>query len=74
VLVPTAIYAGAVPYTGIYVASGLLILAFMRWFGGYGWIASAAVSLVVPIVTFLMFEVWFLVPLPKGPLETYLGY
>ena len=26
------------------------------------------------IAAFLIFEVWFLVPLPKGPLETRLGY
>ena len=23
---------------------------------------------------FYVFEIWFLVPMPKGPLETYLGY
>jgi hypothetical protein len=28
----------------------------------------------VPVVTFLTFEVWFLVPMPKGPLEAALGY
>jgi putative tricarboxylic transport membrane protein len=29
---------------------------------------------LVPVLTFLMFELWFLVPLPKGPLEKFLGY
>jgi len=28
----------------------------------------------VPIVIFLLFEVWFLIPLPKGPLEHLIGY
>jgi putative tricarboxylic transport membrane protein len=28
----------------------------------------------VPVVTFLIFEKWFLVPLPKGPIEEYLGF
>jgi hypothetical protein len=74
VLVPTAIYVGLVPYIGIYVASALLIAVFMRWFGHYSWIVAAAVAVAVPIVIFLMFEVWFLVPLPKGPLENFLGY
>ena len=46
----------------------------MRWFGQYGWIVTAAVSVAVPILTFLMFEIWFLVPLPKGPLESMLGF
>ena len=60
---------------GIYVASAIFIIAFMmvdrarepaegrgrgdRW---------------CPLALFLMFERWFLVPLPKGPLEAWLGY
>jgi putative tricarboxylic transport membrane protein len=35
---------------------------------------AAAVGVAVPFVLFLMFEKWFLVPLPKGPLEAWLGY
>ena len=74
VVVPTAIYVAAIPFLGIYVASALLIIAFMKWLGNYNWLMSIAVGVVVPILTFLMFEVWFLVPLPKGPLENFLGY
>ena len=74
VLVPTIVYVGLIPYFGIYVASALLIGFFMRWFGHYSWIVVAAVSIAVPIATFLMFETWFLVPLPKGPLENMLGF
>jgi putative tricarboxylic transport membrane protein len=74
VVVPTAIYVAAIPFLGIYVASALLIIAFMKWLGKYNWFMSVAVGVVVPILTFLMFEVWFLVPLPKGPLENFLGY
>jgi hypothetical protein len=74
VLVPTAIYALVIPYSGIYVASALLIALFMRWFGRYNWAIIAAVAIGLPIVTFMTFEIWFLVPLPKGPLETALGF
>lgn len=74
VLIPTVIYVALVPYSGIYVASALLIGFFMRWFGRYSWLLAAAVAVAVPILTFLTFEVWFLVPLPKGPLENFLGY
>jgi hypothetical protein len=31
------------------------------------------ISIGVPIVTYMMFEWWFLVPLPKGPVEDWLG-
>jgi uncharacterized membrane protein (DUF485 family) len=74
VVVPTAIYVAAIPFLGIYVASALLIIAFMKWLGNYNWLNSIVVGVVVPILTFLMFEIWFLVPLPKGPLENLLGY
>ena len=74
VVVPTAIYVAAIPFLGIYVASALLIIAFMKWLGNYNWLMSIVVGVVVPILTFLMFEIWFLVPLPKGPLENLLGY
>ena len=32
------------------------------------------VSVIVSVAIFYVFEIWFLVPMPKGPLETYLGY
>jgi putative tricarboxylic transport membrane protein len=33
-----------------------------------------AVAIGMPIVTFVVFERWFLVPLPKGPIEEFLGF
>jgi hypothetical protein len=74
VVIPSAVYVALVPWVGIYVASVLLIVVFMRWIGHYGWAMAFAVSVPVMIATFFVFERWFLVPLPKGPLETYLGY
>ena len=63
------------PWIGIYVASVLLIAVFMRWLGRYSWGRwSPAIAIGVPVVIFLMFERWFLVPLPKGPIEELLGF
>jgi hypothetical protein len=45
----------------------------MRRHGHFGWRVTAAVALMVPVAFFLVFERWFLVPLPKGPLENLLG-
>ena len=72
--VPTAFYVALIPWIGIYVASAMLIAVFMKWLGDYGWGMVAAVSIGVPLVTFVIFERWFLVPLPKGPIEEYLGF
>jgi hypothetical protein len=73
VVLPTAIYVVAVPYLGIYVMSILLIAVFMRWLGRFPWTMVVAISLGVPAITYMTFEKWFLVPLPKGPLEDLLG-
>lgn len=74
VLAPTAAYVALVPFIGIYVASVILIAVFMRWLGRYDWGMVALISVGVPLVTFVVFENWFLVPLPKGPIEASLGY
>jgi putative tricarboxylic transport membrane protein len=74
VFVPSLVYVLAIYFIGIYVASALFIGAFMYWHGRFPWIKIIPVSLIVPISMFLLFEVWFLVPLPKGPLEALIGY
>ena len=73
VLVPAAVYVAAISWVGIYVSSALFIAFFMRWLGKYPWWKVAVVSVGTMVAFFLIFEVWFLVPLPKGPLENLLG-
>ena len=73
VLVPAAVYVAAISWVGIYVSSAVFIAFFMRWLGKYPWWKVAVVSVGTMVAFFLIFEVWFLVPLPKGPLENLLG-
>jgi len=63
-----------IPRLGIYVASAIFIFAFMLVIGREKLLKAFGVATVTPIALFLMFEKWFLVPLPKGPLEAWLGY
>ncbi len=74
VVIPTAIYVSVLPFIGIYVASALLIGTFMMWLGKYRWTVAIPVAVLVPVLTFVFFERWFLVPLPKGPIERLLGF
>lgn len=73
VLVPTCIYTVVIAWLGIYVASVLFIAIFMWRLGHYTAKMILPVSLGVVVTFFLLFEVWFKVPLPKGPLEAALG-
>jgi len=76
VLVPAAVYVLCVKYIGLYIASAVYITVFMVWLGKYSWFKSAAIGLVVNVSFFLMFEVWFKVPLFKGDFDPlrFLGY
>ena len=73
VLVPMVLYVGAIFVLGIYVSSAVLIGYFMARYGKYRWAITLPVAIGVPLVFFLVFERWFLVPLAKGPLERLLG-
>lgn len=74
VLIPLVIYVIAVRWLGLYVASALLVGLFMRVHGRFGAAACLGVAIGLMVGLFALFELWFLVPLPKGPLETALGF
>jgi putative tricarboxylic transport membrane protein len=74
VLVPTLVYVAAIQFVGIYVASAVFIAAFMRLMDKYSWLKTLVISIGLNAVLFWLFEVQFLVPLPKGPLEALFGY
>lgn len=74
VLVPAVIYGVAIFYVGIYVASAALVLWFMRGLGGFSLRQAVPVAAALVLLAFFVFEIWFLVPLPKGPVEQALGF
>jgi putative tricarboxylic transport membrane protein len=74
VLVPTAVFVALIPYLGIYLSGALFIAFFMVFIGKYNVLKAIPIALIVPIALFMLFEIWFLIPLPKGPVEAALGY
>ncbi|HEY2978387.1 MAG TPA: tripartite tricarboxylate transporter TctB family protein [Burkholderiaceae bacterium] len=76
VLLPSLAFVLGAQFLGLYVASFLFIIAFMVWVGHYAWARSVGIAFVVVALAFLMFEVWFKVPLFKGALNPlrFLGY
>jgi hypothetical protein len=73
-LLPTIGYVILIRLIGIYVASAIYIAGFMIFQGKYKIVTAAIVAIGVPVAIFLLFEIWFLVPLPKGPVENMLGF
>lgn len=76
VLVPAAIYVLAVQIVGLYVASAVYIALFMIVLGKYSPVKSIITAVTLNALFFLMFEVWFKVPLFKGMYDplSFLGY
>jgi putative tricarboxylic transport membrane protein len=74
VLIPTIVYVLAIQFIGIYVASAIFIAAFMRAMDKRSWLNVLLVSVGISATLFWLFEIQFMVPLPKGPLEAWLGY
>lgn len=72
--IPIVIYGIAVAALGIYVSSIIYIAGFMVWQGKFSWLKSVLVAVGVAAALFALFEVWFHVSLPKGPLEALVGF
>jgi putative tricarboxylic transport membrane protein len=73
VVVPATIYAVAVGYAGLYLSSMIFIAWFMRWIGKYSWAKVLPIAIGMPVIVYFIFEKWFLVALPKGPIEQWLN-
>jgi hypothetical protein len=72
VFIPIALFVCAMPFTGIYLASAVFIAWFM-WRDRvrakpYGLIMIGTVSIGAVLASFLIFDLWFKVPLDAGPI------
>ncbi len=74
IFLPCVVYVAVMQWLGLYVASLVFIAIFMRWQGKFSLVKSVVTATAVVVTLFLMFEIWFKVPLIKGPLEALLGY
>lgn len=76
VLIPAIVYVGAVTVIGLYVASAIYVAGFMIALGKFSYLKSIATAVIMATLFFLMFEVWFKVPLYKGMVDplAFLGY
>jgi hypothetical protein len=77
VFIPIALLVGAMPFAGLYLAAA----AFIAWFmwrdklrpTPYKPLTIVSVSLGAVLASFLIFDLWFKVPLDAGPLGDLIG-
>ncbi len=68
ILIPAITFIFGVSLIGIYVSSMIYISVFMIWIGKYAYWKAILIGVFVGVVLYLMFEMWFQVPLPHGNL------
>jgi hypothetical protein len=76
VLIPAAVFVLAIQVFGIYVAAAVYIAGFMIILGKFSRTKSIVLGIAVAVFFFVLFEMWFKIPLFKGwlkPLD-FLGY
>lgn len=77
VFIPIALYVAAMPFTGIYLASAVFIAWFM-WRDKtrakpYGKLLIASIAGGAVLASYLIFALWFKVPLNAGPFGEWLA-
>ena len=60
-------------WLGLYVATALYLGIVMRVQGGYRLVTAIAAAVATSVFFYVVLEMWFRVPLLKGPLEAALG-
>ena len=73
VLIPATLFVAAVPWLGIYLSGAVFIALFMLFVGKYAIWKGALVGGGVMTVLFFVFQRWFLIRLPTGPVEQFFG-
>jgi hypothetical protein len=74
VAVPAAIMVLLTEFIGLYFAAGLYLAVYMRWIGKHRWVTVLSISILLPLVSYFVFDKFFLIPLPKGRLEDFLRF
>ncbi len=70
---PLVAYVAIAQVLGLYIATALYLACVLRTMGHHPWRTTIAVALCVPAASWVLFEIWFTVPLLKGPVEIWLG-
>ncbi|MBI2364351.1 MAG: tripartite tricarboxylate transporter TctB family protein [Deltaproteobacteria bacterium] len=74
VLVPLALVVPLIETVGFYLTAFLYLFLYIWWTGRQPWLTTVAVSVLFPTLIYLIFERWFLIPLPKGVMGPYVFF
>ena len=70
---PTLAMVVAMGFLGVYLTAAVYLAYMARRHGHLAWAKAVALGVFGTVFFFLVFELWFGVPLAKGPIERALG-
>jgi hypothetical protein len=74
VFLPMLAVIALIDIFGLYLGGAGYLAGYTRFVGRSRWITVILVSALIPAALFLIFERWFLLPLPKGAILEYVLY
>ncbi len=74
VLVPIVLVVPSIAAAGFYLTAFFYIFLYIWWTGKKPWYVFVSIGVLFPVAIYLIFEKWFLIPLPKGMVEPYLPF
>ena len=72
VLIPSTVMVILTSIIGLHFAAFVFLFFYMRKVGDIGWLECALVSVLFPVGMYLVFDRFFLIPLPDGILGNYI--
>ena len=66
VVIPACLMILFVEVVGLYVSAMIYLVGYIKWAGDHSWRTSLLVGILVPLVSYIVFEKFFLIPMPMG--------
>lgn len=66
IMLSLVLMVGSIHIIGVYFAMPIFFIWYMRFLGDHTWVGTFALALIMPVVTFLFFEILLNITLPKG--------
>ena len=66
VFIPACLMILFIEVVGLYVSAMFYLVGYIKWAGDHSWRTSLLVGILVPLVSYIVFEKFFLIPMPMG--------
>lgn len=66
VIIPAVLMILLTEVIGLYLAAIIYLVGYIKWAGNHSWRTSLLIGIVVPLASYLVFDKFFLIPMPMG--------